>query len=421
MHALMRRLFPICRSITGNGVRETLSILRETVPLEVHEVPSGTKAFDWTVPDEWNIRDAFVIGPSGEKVIDFRRNNLHVVGYSEPINQEMDLKELTAHLHTLPEQPDAIPYRTSYYDRSWGFCMRHSDFLNLAPGRYRVVIDSSLRPGSLTYGELKIPGKSEKEILLSTNICHPSMANNELSGPVLTTFLARWLLEKPCRRFSYRILWLPETIGAITYLGKHGEAMKANTVAGYQIVCVGGPDVPTYLMSRRGNTVTDRITNRVLKNADHPFKVHAYAKRASDERQFGSPGIDLPVGSLMRSKYHDYPEYHTSLDNLDFVRPEHMEASYDLYRECLDALEQRRVFVSTGKGGEPNLGKRGLYPKVGGTSHTDLPIRDLLAVLAYADGEHDLNDIADIHDVDVSVLARAAAVLTDAGLLKEVE
>ncbi len=428
MHALMRELFPICRSLTGPGVRDTLAILGRDLPLTVHEVPTGTAALDWTVPDEWAIRDAHVSDMDGTRIIDFRDSNLHVVGYSEPVDAILSLDDLRPHLHSRPDLPEAIPYLTSYYRRRWGFCLSHKQLESLetrGPGPYRAVIDSTLAPGSLTYAELRIPPTegdpdNAPEILLSTYVCHPSMANNELSGPVVTTFLARRLLEQPRRRLAYRIIFVPETLGALVYLGRHLDEMKRRTLAGYVVTCVGGPSGPTYLRTRWGDRLVDRATEHVLKFWDEPSRIVEFTERGSDERQYCAPGIDLPVGSLCRSKYHDYPEYHTSLDNLDFVTGDHLARSLALYEACLDALEGNRRFRTTVLG-EPQLGRRGLYSDlgavVGGVRREDL----YLALLAYSDGETDLIRIADIHGWPVAGLIDAARTLAAHGLLEPVD
>ena len=438
MHGLMTELFPICRSLTGDGVRETLRILARHAPIDIHEVPSGSRCFDWQVPDEWTVREAWIKDAAGERVIDFQDNNLHLVGYSVPFEGEMDLAALRPHLHTRPDLPNAIPYVTSYYHRRWGFCLRHRDLealANRADQAYRVKVDATLAPGSLTYGEILIPGEVEDEVLLATNICHPSMANNELSGPVLLTSLAAWLGEQP-RRLSYRIVFLPETIGAIAYLSRHAEVMRARTIAGLQAVCVGGPGVPTYLESRLGDTLTDRAVAHVLAAAGIEHRFRGYARRGSDERQWCSPGIDLPVGSLMRRSYHQYAEYHTSADDLAFVRPEHMQESFDLYTRCLAFLEAgcpglapapvRRpsgppvspVYVPTFAGCEPNLGRRGLYPTLGGQSHLAADPALLLDVLAYCDGDHDVAAIAERLGRPDADLHKPIEVLLEAGLLE---
>jgi aminopeptidase-like protein len=419
MHGLMRRLFPICRSLTGEGVRETFRILRELGPLETHEVPSGTQVLDWIVPDEWNIRDAYVADEAGNRVIDFRKNNLHVVGYSEPVDATLSLDELRPHLHSLPDQPDAIPYLTSYYARRWGFCLRHPDLEALKPGSYRAVIDSTLEPGSLTYADWVIPGESDAEVLLATNVCHPSMANNELSGPVTLLALGLWLQSLPERRYTYRLAFLPETIGAVAYLDRHLDHLKAKVVAGYQVICTGGPDDFTYLLSRDGNTLADRAALNVLAHDGRPYRVLDHTRRASDERQWCSPGAGLPVGSLMRSKYHDYAEYHTSLDDLDFVRPEHLAAVFDVYCKVLRTLEMNRTWKSTLRAGEPQLGRRGLYPSMGGRNHLDADVEALSAVLGYADGQMDMIAIADAHGRSAVSLAPAVEKLYATGLIRE--
>jgi aminopeptidase-like protein len=438
MHDLMADLFPICRSLTGDGVRRSLDILRRVAPIERHEVQSGTRCYDWVVPDEWTVRDAWVKDASGRRVIDFRRHNLHLVGYSVPFAGEMSRDTLAPYLHTRPDLPDAIPYVTSYYAPRWGFCLADQDCRALPDGPFEVRVDTALAPGSLTYGEILIPGESDDEVLLATNICHPSMANNELSGPVLTATLARWLLSAP-RRLSYRLVFVPETIGAIAYLSVNSDAMKANTIAGFQVVCVGGPADFTYLETRLGNTLTDRLARHVLEGAGIAHRVLDYRHRASDERQWCSPGIDLPVGSLMRSKYQDYPEYHSSKDDLDFVRPEHLEQSFNLYVRCLEALESGCpglpaanpapaldqptgvLYAGTLDGCEPNLGRRGLYPTLGGRSHQAADATLLLDVLAYCDGDHDLASIAGRLERPLEDVEAAAAVLVGEELLTAVD
>lgn len=420
MHALMSELFPICRSLTGPGLRQTLLRLSGEAPFELHEVPSGTKCFDWTVPPEWSVEDAWVEDESGRRVIDFDENNLHLVGYSEPVDIELPLSELKTHLHTLPDQPAAIPYVTSYYRRYWGFCLSQDQSDSLKDGVYRAVVKSDLNEnGSMTYADLLIPGDSDEEILLTSYACHPSMANNELSGPVMVTWLAKYLLALPRRRYSYRIVIAPETIGAIAYINKHLQTLRKNVKAGYVVTCVGGPDQATFLESRTGDTLADRAALQVLGQQNEPFKHWTYAHRASDERQYCAPGVELPVASVMRSKYHDYPEYHTSLDDLEFVRPEHMQESYDIYIGILQTLEANRLYRTTVPC-EPQLSPRGLYPNLGDRTHQEAALYDRMALLAYADGKTDLVEIAEKNFTTVFRLERHITALVESGLLEEV-
>ena len=416
MYRLMARLFPICRSIIGDGLRETLHILQEHIPLRLFEIPSGTRVFDWTVPKEWNIRDAFVLDPEGRKIIDFKSNNLHVLGYSVPVDRFVSLSELQRHLHSLPDQPDAIPWVTSVYEERWGFCLTHKQRTQLKDGTYRVVIDSELRSGALTYAELIIPGASSKEIFISTYVCHPSMANNELSGPVVATALAKWIASEP-RRFTYRIIFIPETIGSIAYLSRNLESMKNNIVAGFNLTCVGDERAYSYLPSRNGSTLADKVALNILR-AKHPeFRQYSFLDRGSDERQYCSPGIDLPVVSLMRTKYREFPEYHTSLDNLDFVSPAGLQGSFDLHRDCIELLERNRVYQMRCLG-EPQLGVRGLYPTIA-TKESHRQVIDMLNFIAYADGTNDLIDISNAIQVPVRDLYPIMDKLTQADLLLE--
>ncbi|QNK87238.1 DUF4910 domain-containing protein [Sporosarcina sp. resist] len=401
MYDLMERLFPICRSITGDGVRETFDILKEHISIQLYEVPTGTEVFDWTVPKEWNIKDAYIMDADGRKIIDFKRNNLHVVGYSTPVNKMISLEELQQHLYSLETQPDAIPYITSYYKERWGFCLTHNELKKLKDGIYHVVIDSELIDGNLTYGELILPGKTDKEVFLSTYVCHPSMANNELSGPVMAVHLAKWLMEKE-RKYTYRIVFIPETIGSIPYLSRNLDEMKRNIIAGYNISCVGDERAYSYLPSRLGDSIADRAALNVLKNSHPEFVQYSFLDRGSDERQYCSPGADLPVASVMRTKYGQYPEYHTSLDNLDLVTAKGLQGCFDVYKDCIELIEQNERYQVTCLG-EPQLGKRGLYPTLS-TKESGRLVRDMMNFIAYADGEHDLIDISNLIGVPVKEL-----------------
>ena len=392
--SLAERLFPICRSITGDGVRETLRIIGEQVPeLTVHEVPTGTECFDWTVPQEWNIRDACVIDPEGNKIIDFQQHNLHVVGYSVPVDETVSLEELDKHLHSLPDQPQAIPFVTSYYQPRWGFCLAHDQRQSLRPGDYRVLIDSDLKEGSLTYGEVILPGESSQEVFLSTYVCHPSMGNNELSGPVVMTFLLKWLASLSHRRYTYRAVFIPETIGSIVYLSRNWQEMKERVVAGFNLSCVGDDRAYSYLPSRNENTLADQVAQHVLQHTDANYQRYRFLDRGSDERQYCSPNIDLPVATVMRTKYGVYPEYHTSLDDLTVISPEGLFGGYTALQHCLQVLENNlrvRVTVSC----EPQLGRRGLYPTLSEKGSADLT-RRMMNLLAYADGQRTLLEIAE--------------------------
>ena len=418
MHQLAGRAFPICRSLTGNGVRETLGIISKIIPLSINEVPSGTEVFDWTVPKEWNIKDAYIADEDGNRIVDFQKNNLHIIGYSTPVDQWLTLDELQKYLHSLPDQPTAIPYLTSYYKERWGFCMTHNQRLKLKDGNYHVVIDSTLEEGNLTYGECILKGETSQEVFLSTYICHPSMANDDLSGPVVTTFIAKWLASQP-RRYTYRIIFIPETIGAITYLSRNLEQMQKNTVAGFNITCIGDQGSHSCVLSRYEDTLADRAVSNVLSFAFPQHIQYSYLDRGSDERQYCSPGVDLPLVTLCRSKFGAYPEYHTSLDNLDFVTPDGLQGGYDYVKKCIEVVEHNKTYRVTCHA-EPQLGKRGLYPNLS-TKNTSAVVETMMDFIAYADGTNDLLEISHIISKPVWDILPIVEKLSAAGLLEEVK
>ena len=411
-------LFPICRSLTGPGVRQTLTYLQKLLPgLTIHEVASGTNVFDWTIPEEWAIEDAFVADDQGRRIIDFRISNLHVVGYSEPVNAELSYDELAPHLYSLPDHPDAIPYVTSYYKKRWGFCISENQrkiLQSYGTHKFHVCIQSKLASGHLTYGELIIPGSSTEEVLLSTYICHPSMANNEISGPVVVAALARWLSSLD-RRLTYRIVFVPETIGAITYLHKNIKIMRTRTIAGFVVTCVGDDRGYSYIPSPDGDTLADTIALHVLRHKAPGFKAYSFLDRGSDERQYCAPGVDLPVCSICRTKYAEYPEYHTSLDNMDLISPQGLQGAFDIYRACIELLEMNLTYKATTLG-EPQLGKRGLYPTLSDKNNMACPM--ILNVFAYMNGQRDIIAIADRLGVYAGDLAESVRALHQSGLIK---
>jgi aminopeptidase-like protein len=379
-------------------------------------VPTGTQCFDWVIPQEWSIRDAYFVDPTGKRHAEFSKCNLHVVSYSEPIDKRVTLDELQQHLHSLPDLPDAVPYVTSYYRRTWGFCLSHRERLALKQGNYRVVIDSELKDGSLTYGELLIPGETRQELLFSTYLCHPSMANNETTGPALAAYLADGLRKRTRRRFSYRFVFAPETIGAIAYLSRHWQELKAHVIAGFMVTCVGDERGYSFLPSRLGGTLADRVATHVLGHLHPGYKRYSFLDRGSDERQYCSPGIDLPVVSIMRSKYGEYPEYHSSLDDLSLISPAGLAGSFDVFTRCIDAIENNerlRVTVLC----EPQLGKRGLYPTTS-TRESSAHIRTIANFLAYCDGSNDLLGIAERIEVPIWDLYPLAERCKAEGLLE---
>lgn len=417
MYSLIEELFPICRSITGNGVRKTLRRLQRIVPLTIHEVPSGTQVFDWTVPKEWNINDAYVMNTKGEKTIDFQKSNLHVLNYSTPVEKVVSLGELKEHLFTIPDHPEWIPYKTSYYKENWGFCLSHKQFLELQDGEYQVFIDSTLENGSLTYGEFFLPGEQEAEVLFSTHVCHPSLANDNLSGITLAIMLARHLNEMP-RRYSYRFLFIPGTIGAITWLALNEE--KTDKIRhGLVITGVGDPGKITYKKSRQGNAEIDLAAYHVLKHCGKAYQALDFHPYGYDERQYCSPGFDLPVGRLSRTPYGEYPEYHTSADNTGFMNPDSLADSFSLARDLLKVVEGNRVYVNLNPKCEPQLGKRGLYDAIGGSSHSKISELAMLWILNLSDGHHSLLDIAEKANLPFELIRSTADLLHSHGLIKE--
>jgi len=418
MYTLVAELFPTCRSITGDGLRATLRSLQQFIPVILREVPSGTRVFDWTVPAEWNIRDAFVKNAQGERVIDFRKSNLHVVNYSVAIHQKMSLEQLKPHLFTLPERPDWIPYHTSYYKKTWGFCLTHNQLNALPEGQYEVHIDSSLEDGHLTYGELYLPGETGEEILISTHSCHPSLANDNLSGVAITCFLAKHISQVP-HRYSYRFLFVPGTIGAITWLSLN-ESTVSRIKHGLVIAGVGDAGPLSYKKSRRGNAEVDRAAMYVLRQYGPETNVMEFSPRGYDERQYCSPGFNLPVGRISRSPHGTFPEYHTSADNLEFVSAIALGDSFSACLSIFSILEGNATYLNTNPKCEPQLGERGLYRTMGGLSKDSTTELALLWVLNLSDGDHTLLDIAERSQISFEGIHRAALLLRDHGLLKQV-
>jgi len=417
LHGFAASLYPICRSITGDGIRRTLTMIQDRIPLRIHEVPSGTLVFDWTVPKEWNIRDAYIKAPGGRRVADFHESNLHVVNYSIPVHATMPLSELRPHLFILPDHPDWIPYRTSYYKEDWGFCMSHRRLLELEDGDYEVCIDSTLEDGQLTYGECFVPGRSSDEVLISCHACHPSLANDNLSGLAVATFLAEQLSGRDLR-YSYRFLFIPGTIGAIAWLAQN-RATAGRIKHGLVLTCIGDAGGFHYKKSRRGNAEIDRAAACVLRHCGEPSEILDFSPYGYDERQYCSPGFNLPVGCLMRSVWGTFPEYHTSADNLDFIKPEKLARSLRLCTSIFDVLESNRTYLNQKPFCEPPLGKRNLYRSTGGDS-IGAEINARLWVLNLSDGEHSLLDIAERSGLPFAAIHDAAELLSENGLLEEI-
>lgn len=429
MQALVERLYPLCRSITGDGVRATLGIVGEYVPLRMHEVPTGTQVLDWTVPQEWNIRDAYIADAAGNRVVDFAESSLHVLGYSLPVARTMPLAELRAHLHTLPDHPSWVPYRTSYYKPEWGFCLAQETLDALPDGDYEVRVDSTLADGHLTYAEHVIPGQVPDEVIVSCHVCHPSLANDNLAGIAVATFLARSLAQET-PYYTYRFIYAPGTIGAITWLARNRERVIGASPAraeprgggkikhGLVLACAGDSGQLTYKQSRRGDAEIDRVLRHVLAASERPHRIAEFTPYGYDERQYCSPGFDLGVGSLSRTPYADYPEYHTSADNPDFVSPEAMADTLAVCREAFAVLDRNRTYTNLSPFGEPQLGRRGLYESLGGRSDAQQAQMAMLWVLNLSDGEHSLLDVAERAGLPFDTVAVAADALHGAGLIK---
>ncbi len=415
MYDFAKKLYPINRSITGDGVRKTLEMIKKELPnLNIKKVESGKKAFDWVVPQEWNVEDAYILCPDGQKIADFKKNNLHLVGYSEPVSREIELDELQTHLYSLPKQPDAIPYVTSYYKKNWGFCLKDSQRKKLKKGIYKVHISSNFKKGFLNYGEIVWKGNEKKEIFFSTYVCHPSMANNEVSGPVLASALGKYINSMKVKNYSYRMIFIPETIGSIVYLSKNITKMKKNVVAGFNLTCVGDNYKYSYIPSRQGDTLADKILHHVLKFSKIKFKKYTFLDRGSDERQYCAPGVDLPVVVFCRSKPNDYDEYHTSLDNMNFISSDGFQGSFNVMRKVVNSLEINKNIQSNFLC-EPQLGKRGLYPQISMKNAYD-EIFLQSNIIAYADGRS-LLEIAEILNVPIWELYKISFKLEENNIL----
>ena len=417
MFSWAKDIFPLNRSITGQGVRDTLLYFKNIIPeLKIKEIPTGKKIFDWEVPNEWNIKEAYIEDENKKRIIDFNDSNLHVLGYSCPIDKWIDFEELDKHLYSIKDQPDVIPYVTSYYKERWGFCLSHNDRLKLENKKYHVVIKSELKPGVMNYGEIIIPGNSKKEVLMSTYICHPSLANNETSGPIVTIALAKEIGNFKDRNYTYRIILIPETIGAIAYLSENHEIMKENTIAGFIYTCLGDDRAYSFMPSRLANTFTDKVANHIINHFYPQTKKYSFLERGSDERQFCNPLIDLPVVSLMRSKYGEYPEYHTSKDNLELISPEGLKGGFDINFLCIKAIEINKRYVTTIMG-EPKMDKRGLRSSLGAPKYFAKHNADIMNFLIYSDGS-DLLTISERINLNIFEANKIALLLIKYNLIK---
>lgn len=416
IYSLIEKLFPICRSITGDGVKQTLEIISKKIPLEIKTIPSGTKVFDWTVPKEWNIKDAYIKNSKGEKIVDFQKSNLHVASYSQPINKKLNLNELKQHIYTLPQTPDWIPYRTLYYQDDWNFCLADNELHKLKEDTYHAVIESKFTEGNLTYGEFFLEGESTDEVLISTHICHPSMCNDNLSGISVVTQLAKFLQQKK-RKYSYRFIFVPATIGTISWLAKNEDKLS-KIKFGIVAALLGDSSKFNYKKSRDGKSQIDKICEYVLDKSDYQYEIHDFSPYGYDERQYCSPGINLPVGRLTRAQNGEYDEYHTSADNLNFVRSEYLNESFQVYLSIVKIIENNKRFINLFPKGEPQLGKRGLYNSVAGNvKENELA---MLWILNYSDGNHDLLDIAKLSNISFDIIFSASTLLLNNRLLKEV-
>tara|TARA_B110000908_G_scaffold151462_1_gene186202 strand:- start:1476 stop:2753 length:1278 start_codon:yes stop_codon:yes gene_type:complete len=421
LYSDITNLYPMCRSITGKGIENTLKYIKERIPIKITYVPSGTEAFDWKVPKEWNIKNAWIKNSKGEKIVDLKNHYLHVLNYSTPIHKKISLKELKKHLYTIKELPNIIPYRTSYYKENWGFCMRYNNFLKLEEDEYEVFIESTLENGNLCYGDMIIKGESEKEILISSYCCHPQQCNDSLSGTVLALHLAEYLLKQK-NYYSYRFIFIPETIGSIVYISKNLNSMKKNVIGGYTLTCVGDEGEFTYLKTRKENQMIDNVTLHLLEESGLKYKIRQFLTCGSDERQYNYPGIDLNIGSLMKSKYGEFNEYHTSADNLDFVSQKGLEDSYNFYLKCIELIENNHYYVNT-KLCEPQLGKHGLYNMTGGRTKFNsvdekIDPQHFRKILYYFDGNNDLIDISKILKMKLSLINKIVNILLKKNLIK---